>query len=212
VTQHDPPPPGLAERLSAQLPGAAAPARPLPGPALRALALLAILGAVAIALGFITGGKGWRTLSNPQRLTLVLPLLAMASMLAWDLSLRMVPGSRLRAPHWLMALGVWILATAWTFTATPLVESSRLFYWICILFTSTGAAASAWALTRWLRRGFVTLASTRVVLAAACGLAGFLAVEFFCPYVDAVHIFTSHVLPGALAGGLAAWAAWREFR
>lgn len=203
--------PGLAARLVAALPAELSAVRPLPSPRWRALALLAIALVVAVALGFANTGKGWRALDAWQRWTLLGPVGLLACGLSWELSLRMTPGARLRWPAWQPAVIALTVVAGWACLEAPLAPM-KLFYWICILFTSAGVGMSAWALSRYLRRGLVTEASTRVVLAAAAGLVGFVAVEFFCPFVDAAHILTSHVLPGVLAGGVAAWMNWREFR
>jgi FtsH-binding integral membrane protein len=202
----------LAERLAASLPASVEAVQSLPNVWTRGFTLLAICGVVALVLGFVNTGKGWRTLTGEQRWTLALPLAALAFLLVAELAQRMTPGSRFRLRPLSLVMAAFALPLVWSLTATPLVGSHKLFYWICILFTTAGVSICAWALARYLRRGYVTEASTRLLFAGAVGLVGFTAVELFCPFVDAAHILTSHLLPGALGAGVAAWLSWKEFR
>jgi hypothetical protein len=202
--RESPTPEGLAERLAAQLPSAVAPVRPLPPTWRRAAALFGLMLAVSVVLGFAAGGKGWRALDAMQRSSLVLVVGAGMIWLAFELSSRMSPSPRLFWNRLLPILLAPLAIVAWIALETPASGNSPLFYPICLAFTTAGVAATGWVTWRWLQRGF---APSRLSLfaATACGLAGFAAVEFFCPFVDAPHILTSHLLPALLAGAAVAW-------
>jgi len=186
------------------------PVRPLPSTPVRAGVIFAALLLTAVAFGFIAGGKGWRALGATQRLSLLAPLVLLAALSSWELAQRMIPGALIRVPAVASGMAAIVFATAWTLIATPHDEPQRLFYPICVVFTAVGAGLTAVAVSFWLRRGLMTEPSTRWVLAAAFGLAGFLAVELFCPYIDAAHILTSHALPGVAAGSIAAVVSFRR--
>lgn len=198
------PPAGLADRLAAALPAGTPPVRPLPGAPVRTLITLLLPVLAAVALGFLAGGKGWRVLHAEQRVSLTLMIATLGAWFAWELSLRMVPAARLYTTG-AVAAGVALSAAAgWAFYFTPAVVNSKLFYFICIGYTTAGVALSFWLTSLWLRRGLPRPEGFFWPMAGAAGLAGFAAVEFFCPFVDVAHIVTSHVLPAALAGLVAA--------
>jgi hypothetical protein len=77
-------------------------------------------------------------------------------------------------------------------------------------YTTVGVCVTTGLVSRWLRRGLVVSASARWGLAVAAACAGFAAVEIFCPYTGTGHILTSHLLPAAVAGAAAAFAALRR--
>ncbi len=176
--------------------------KPMPRLEVRAAILFLVMAVAALALGFGAGGKGWRALETMQRLSLAVPMAAAALWIAWDLAARMAPGSRIRVPALLPALAALAVIALWPFAAAPL-HATKLFYPACLAFTSAGSALGGFSAARFLRRGFCAAPGTTLLLAAAAGLAGFAAVEIFCPIVEGWHIVTSHVLPAALAGAVA---------
>ncbi len=194
---------GMADSLAKGLEAV----HPLPHPAVRASITFAMLMLVVVAIGFGAGGKGWRILTAFQTMTL-LPLTAIALWLSAELGWRMAPGSRIYLPAVLPALGALVAAVLWPFAATPL-QPMKLFYPVCIAITSVAAVALALLLAVWLRRGLFTAPGAGWLLAATAGLAGFGAVEIFCPVVEAGHIATSHVVPGVIAGAAAGLRLWR---
>jgi hypothetical protein len=198
------PPAGLADRLAAAVPAGTAPVRPLPGLPVRTLITLALLLLAIAVMGFLTGGKGWRGLDFDQRLSLSLMLTMLTAWFAWELSLRMVPAARLYSTGAPAALAALVAAAGWAYWWTPVVANSKLFYFICIGYTTAGVAVSFWLTSRWLRRGFPQFQGFSWSIAGAVGLAGFAGVELFCPYLDVAHIVTSHIMPAVAAGLLAA--------
>ncbi len=197
-------PADIESRLLAALPTQILPVKALPGIAGRTAVTLILLIVAGVGCGFLAGGKGWRTLEPEQGLALSLVLLTLAVWLAWELALRMVPAARVTsngAPAALLALAA---AAGWAVWWTPIRADSRLFYAICLAYTSGGAAFGYWLTRRWLRRGFWTNTAFSWPIAGAAGLAGFTAVQLFCPFVDVGHILTSHVLPALVAGLVAA--------
>jgi len=197
-------PPGIEGRLLAALPAQVLPVKALPGIAARTAVTLILLIAAGVGGGFLAGGKGWRTLEREQGLALSLVLLPLAVWLAWELALRMVPAARITSNGGPAAVLALAAAAGWAVWWTPMRADSRLFYAICLVYTSGGAAFGYWLTHRWLRRGCWTNTVFSWPIAGAAGLAGFTAVQLFCPFVDVGHILTSHVLPALVAGLLAA--------
>ena len=204
-------PAGLEDRLLAGLPAQVQPVRPLPGLAVRMVITLLLMAGAAVLLGFGAGGKGWRALDAEQRWSLLAMLLLFAGWFAEELSARMVPAGRLYA----IGIGHVVLALAgvlgWTFFSTPYRADSKLFYLVCMGYTTAGVGVTFWLTRWWMRRGLPVVEGFCWPMAGAAGLAGFAAVELFCPYVDITHIVTSHVLPAAVAGlAVARWAGSRQ--
>lgn len=196
-------PPGLEERLAAALPAEMAAVRPLPGIALRTLLTFALLTLAGAGLGFLAGGKGWKAMDFEQRLALVSLLLLGGAWLSWELALRMLPAVRLLTSGAGPAAAALAAVCGWAWWLNPPGGQSRLFYAICLAYTTAGVALGFWLTRFWLRRGFRATGVFSWPIAASTGLAGFAAVQFFCPFLDAAHILTSHVAP-AIAGGLLA--------
>lgn len=195
----EPVPEGLEQRLRAALPAQFDAVRPLPSLSARVGITLLLLVVLVLALGLLTGGKGWHALDGLQRTALGSLLAAGLVSMAFELSLRMTPGSRLRAPAALPVLAITAAATVWVFGTVDFAEQSKLFYPICVAYTSIAALLTAWVLNRWLRRGLLTSPS-RWIGAGAAGLAAFGVIQLFCPMVDVAHIVTSHLLPAAAVG------------
>lgn len=202
-----PAPPGLADRLAAALPAAVTPVRPLPSLAVRALVLFALVAAVALALGFGAGGHGWEALEPDQQYSLAALLAAGAVWLAWELAAQMSPAPYHRWSSLVPPAVALVAALAWIAWETPHDGDAPLFYPACLAFTAEATLAAAALAWLWLRRGF-TMGRSGLALAAAVALAGFGAVQFFCPYVDAAHILTSHVLPAVAVGALVGTVVW----
>jgi len=206
------------DELIAQLASRAAPVRPLPSPAVRALAWSAAAALSAVAGIVIFGPRPDldHMLSQPQFMWPLVAAMVTAAVAAGASLLLAIPGSEsspvLRGASVTMG-ALWLLMLA-VFVARAGNGFAGISHWpICFIRVIAIGIAPAVVLFRMLRRAApLRLTWTSALAAAAAMAAGAIAVQIVCPVDDAAHALLGHFGPVLVVAILGAATARRMFR
>lgn len=189
------------------------PVKVLPGPVFFTLSFLAIAAVLAIAGALVLTGNGWSALTPLARASVFVTLAASAALLAFSLSLQMVPGSRVYWTPSLIVIGLCVLILLvltglFQFKAEPQFLRAGL---ICMRTGTPFAIPAAILFAIVLRRGAV-LSPRRVGMLCGmlAGLVSMAVLEVHCPNLDLLHIVMWHFgIPvlGAFLGYLLGYLA-----
>jgi len=209
--------PDTARRIAVRLTSSIESVRPLPGPRWVALwiwgtfALLAA-GLASTFVAYSNSRTGVQIMSTAQRIAMVANIAGVAAILAVLLAWQMVPASSRRFPAKIAAVlaGLGLVAMIsllfpWKLL-NPFSQSLMQLGWKCSLRETTLAIPAAGILWLLALRGAVTQPSAvGGVVGALAGLVGFTAVQFRCPFQDAMHLLVWHVGPVAIASFVGIW-------
>jgi len=183
------------------------PVRPLASDAVYVGALAGIFIAVCIVSCYLIAGRdGWEALSNLQRPVVFIPLLAIASLLAFSLVRQMRPAAKYVRITALLATAVFLLLTAsvalifQSIPETAFAHDSLVCFRAGMMFAIP--TAILFGIVLW-RGAALSPALTGATAGGLAGLAGLAVLEIHCPNMNVYHIVVAHlsvVVICALAG------------
>jgi hypothetical protein len=183
------------------------PVRPMASDAVYVGAFAGIFITVCIVSCYLLAGQhGWEALSNLQRPVVFIPLLAIASLLAFSLVRQMRPAAKYIRITALSAAGVFIfLIASVALIFHPMHETAFAHdSLVCFRAGMAFAIPTAILFTIVLWRGAaLSPALTGATAGGLAGLAGLTILEIHCPNMNVYHIVVAHlsvVLVCALAG------------
>jgi hypothetical protein len=183
------------------------PVRPLASDAVYVGAFAGIFIAVCIVSCYLIAGRdGWEALSNLQRPVVFIPLLAIASLLAFSLVRQMRPAAKYMRTTAIFAVVVFLLLIASValifhpMHETAFAHDSLVCFRVGMMFAIP--TAILFGIVLW-RGAALSPALTGATAGGLAGLAGLTVLEIHCPNMNVYHIVVSHlsvVLVCALAG------------
>lgn len=184
------------------------PVRRMARPAAFTAAFLLIAAAVSGLSLLIMPSYGWDSLTLTARIAVFATIISSASLLAFSLSLQMVPGSRIYWTPGLLVAGisvliVTVLAAVFQIRAQPEFVRRGL---VCMRAGVPFAVPASLLFAVLLRRGLV-LSPRRagMITGMLAGLVSMAVLEVHCPNFDLAHIIIWHFgipLTGAFTGYL----------
>ena len=183
------------------------PVRPMASDAVYVGALAGIFIVVCIVSCYLIAGReGWEALSNLQRPVVFIPLLAIASLLAFSLVRQMRPAAKYTRTTALVGAGVFLLLLASValifqpMQETAFAHDSLVCFRAGVMFAIP--TAILFGIVLW-RGAALSPALTGATAGGLAGLAGLAILEIHCPNMNVYHIVVAHlsvVVACALAG------------
>ncbi|HTC91298.1 MAG TPA: NrsF family protein [Bryobacteraceae bacterium] len=183
------------------------PVRPMASDGVYVGALAGIFIAICIVSCYLIAGRdGWEALSNLQRPVVFIPLLAIASLLAFSLVRQMRPAAKYVRTTALFGAGVFILLIASVvlifhpMQETAFAHDSLVCFRAGMMFAIP--TAILFGIVLW-RGAALSPALTGATAGGLAGLAGLTVLEIHCPNMNVYHIVVAHlsvVVVCALAG------------
>jgi hypothetical protein len=183
------------------------PVRPMASDAVYVGAFAGIfIGVCIVSCYLIAGRDGWEALNNLQRPVVFIPLLWIASLLAFSLVRQMRPAAKYMRITALFAAGVFVLLIASVALIFHPVNEAAFAHDSLVCFRAgmmfAIPTAILFGIVLW-RGAALSPALTGATAGGLAGLAGLTVLEIHCPNMNVYHIVVAHlsvVVVCALAG------------
>lgn len=201
-------PPDRLKQIQAALAADLKPVRPLAPAGVYAAAFLAIAAGICFfGWRYIIGQRGWNALSNLQRWSVFVPILAIAVLLVFSVVQQMAPASRYTRSSALTAGGISVLLAAVIFAIfqpaheTAFARNGLVCFRFGLLFAIPAALLFGFLL---LRGAGLSPLLTGAAAGGLAGLVGLTVLEIHCPNLNVYHIAAWHlsVFLTCIAAGL----------